>query len=184
MAQSKNVVKKKSTVKQKSTAKPKRTVNWKKIKCLAIDVDGVLTDGHIFLHENGEWRRHFYIRDGLGLVHLRERGFTLAVITTSRAEDIRSRMQNLKITHFYEGIERKDEAFRDLLTKTGLKPSEVAFIGDDVIDLPIFSICGISIAPSDAHTEVKKKANFITKNTGGRGAVREICDLLLAKGAF
>lgn len=154
-------------------------VKWKKIKCLAVDVDGVLTDGRIFLHQNGEWRRHFYIRDGLGLVMLRELGFKLAIITSSRAEDIRSRAKNLEIHYFYEGIKKKSVAFLDLIKKSGLNPNEIAYIGDDVIDLPIFELCGIAVAPSDAHPTVKKKAKYITQSKGGAGAVREVCDLLL-----
>ncbi len=152
---------------------------WKKIKCLALDVDGVMTDGHIILHDKGEWRRNFYIRDGMGLVLLREKGMKLAIITTSLAEDIRARAENLKIHYFYEGAKDKASAFADLLSQSGLKANEVAFIGDDVIDLPVFERCGISVAPRDAQPEVKKRARLVTKADGGRGAVREICDILL-----
>jgi 3-deoxy-D-manno-octulosonate 8-phosphate phosphatase (KDO 8-P phosphatase) len=157
----------------------KKSVKWKKIKCLALDVDGVMTDGHIYLHEKNEWRRSFFIRDGLGLVQLRKLGFTLAVITNSRAEDIRTRVENLKIDHFYEGAENKIDAFRDLLAKTGLSANEIAYIGDDVIDLPVLEACGAAIAPSDAHELVLKKVDYKTKAPGGRGAIREICDLLI-----
>ncbi|MEQ1664959.1 MAG: HAD-IIIA family hydrolase [Bdellovibrionales bacterium] len=156
--------------------------NWKKIKCLALDVDGVLTDGAIYLDSTGEWRRNFYIRDGLGMVRLKEHGYKLAIITTSLAEDIRKRAKNLEIDFFYEGAKDKASAFDDLLKKSGFKSSEIAFVGDDIIDLPVFEKCGISIAPADAHKSVKKRADVITKENGGRGAVREVCDILIAKG--
>jgi len=155
---------------------------WKKIKCLALDVDGVLTDGAIYLDSTGEWRRNFYIRDGLGIVHLREKGYKVAIITTSLAEDIRKRAKNLKIDYFYEGAKDKAAAFTNLLEKSGLNANEIAFIGDDVIDLPVFKKCGISVAPADAHKLVKKTADIVTEGRGGRGAVREICDVLMKKG--
>lgn len=162
----------------------KSAVKWKSIKCLALDVDGVLTDGHIFLHTDGEWRRNFYIRDGLGLVMLRKSGYKLAVITSSQAEDIRSRVKNLEIDYYYEGCKEKLVAFRDLIKRSGFKANEIAYIGDDVIDLPIFERCGAAIAPHDAHASVKKKAQLITRADGGHGAVREICDILLSKGPY
>lgn len=158
--------------------------NWKKIKCLALDVDGVLTDGHIFLGPNGEWRRNFYIRDGLGLVLLKERGYKLALITTSSAEDIRARALNLKFDYFYEGATDKAVAFNDLLKKSGLQPTEIIYMGDDVIDLPVFELCPFTAAPADAHESVKKRARIITSAAGGRGAVRELCDELLLKGSL
>jgi 3-deoxy-D-manno-octulosonate 8-phosphate phosphatase (KDO 8-P phosphatase) len=156
--------------------------NWQKIKCLAVDVDGVLTDGAIYLSDSGEWRRNFYIRDGLGLLHLREKGYKVAFITSTDSQDIKARAANLKIDHFYDGIKNKADAFRDLVRASGCKADEIAYVGDDVIDLPIFELCGISIAPNDAHAQVLSKARHITKACGGRGAVREICDLILSKG--
>lgn len=155
---------------------------WEKIKCLAVDVDGVLTDGTIFLGEGGEWRRSFFIRDGLGLLQVAERGYKTAFITTSSSEDIRERAKKLKIHYSYEGAHDKNRAFDELLKQGGFKAEEIAYIGDDVIDLPIFERCGVAIAPSDAHLIVRKKAHIITTAHGGRGAVREICDELLLKG--
>lgn len=157
---------------------------WKKIKCLAVDVDGVLTDGTISLGASGQWIRHFFIRDGLGLLEVKKRGYKTAFITTSRAEDIRERAKNLKIDFFFEGADNKDAAFSELLSQTGFKAEEVAYIGDDTIDLPIFERCGIAISPCDAHESVLARAHVVTTSYGGRGAVREICDHLLDKGSL
>lgn len=151
----------------------------KKIKCLAVDVDGVLTDGHIFLDPSGEWRRNFFIRDGLGLLEVKEHGFKTAIITSSDSEDIRARAKKLKIDFFYEGVGKKAEAFADLLKKSGLSADEIAFVGDDIIDIPIFQLCGLSISPGDGHPKAKGCADIVTESLGGRGAVREVCDLLL-----
>jgi 3-deoxy-D-manno-octulosonate 8-phosphate phosphatase (KDO 8-P phosphatase) len=156
----------------------------KQIKCLATDVDGVLTDGHIYLASENNWRRSFYIRDGLGFVLLKEKGYKTAFITSSRAEDIRLRAENLKIDFFFDAAKDKEGSFFELLKQGKYKPSEVLFIGDDVIDLPVFKSCGVTVAPADAHPDVLKRADIITKAHGGRGAAREICDLLLQFGAF
>jgi 3-deoxy-D-manno-octulosonate 8-phosphate phosphatase (KDO 8-P phosphatase) len=138
-----------------------------------------MTDGHIWLAEDGEWRRQFFIRDGMGIVMLRETGMKFAVITTSDADDIRARVKNLKIDYFFEGIKNKADAFEKLLEQSGLDAHEIAFVGDDVIDLPIFDLCGWSVAPADAHPKVLKKADYVTRARGGKGAVREVCDLLM-----
>lgn len=157
---------------------------WHKIKCLALDVDGVMTDGSIFMGANGEWLRNFFIRDGMGLVQLREKGYKLAIITNSLALDIRERAKKLKIDFFYEGQNDKSKAFHELLKASGLQSYEVAYMGDDVIDLPVFELCGLSLAPADAHPDVLKRAEWTSKCNGGRGAIREVCDLLLQKGSL
>lgn len=151
----------------------------KKIRCLATDVDGVLTDGIIYMHSEGDWRRHFYIRDGIGLLEVQKNGIKTAFITSSLADDIKQRARNLKIDYFYDNAPDKGAAFEAFLKESQFKPDEVLYIGDDVIDLPIFKKCGISCAPKDAHHKVLKAANYVTKSSGGRGAVREVCDMLL-----
>ncbi|OFZ17717.1 MAG: hypothetical protein A2Z20_00360 [Bdellovibrionales bacterium RBG_16_40_8] len=152
---------------------------WKKIKCLALDVDGVLTDGSIFMGPDNNWYRNFYIRDGLGLVMLKEHGFKIAFITTSKSPDIAARAKNLQVDYCYDGCKNKAEAFYDLMNKTSFGPDEILFVGDDVIDLPVFEICKFTAAPSDAHVSVKARATLVTLTPGGRGAVREICDALI-----
>ncbi|MCB0350327.1 MAG: HAD hydrolase family protein [Bdellovibrionales bacterium] len=157
---------------------------WKKIKCLALDVDGVLTDGHIFQGLNGQWCRNFYIRDGMGLVLLKERGYKLALITSSLSDDIRDRAKKLKIDHVFDNVSNKAEAFKKLLQDSGLQPDEIAYMGDDIIDLPVLEQVGISLAPADAHIKVKNAVEIVTAASGGRGAVREVCDTLLEQGAL
>ena len=152
------------------------------IRCLAVDVDGVLTDGQVFYGGQGEWIRKYFIRDGIGLMTLKEQGFRTAFITRSRAEDIRLRAERLQVDFIAEGVKDKTEAFSQLLSKFDLKAEQVLYVGDDIIDLPIFEICGFSVAPSDAHESVAKRADWISSKPGGFGAVREVCDLLLEWG--
>ena len=159
----------------------------RKIKCLAFDVDGVLTDGGVYfegLPNSNDWRRVFNIRDGMGIVLLHENGYKTAFITLSRATDIRLRAENLKIHYFFDFARDKAACFDNLLERSGLHAEEIAFIGDDVIDLPVFAKCGLSAAPADAHPEVLKSAHLVMKSCGGRGAARELCDLVLRYGAF
>ncbi len=170
----------------------------RKIKCLAFDVDGVLTDGGVYFggaingptnstsidQVRNDWRRVFNIRDGLGIILLHEQGYQTAFITLSRAMDIRLRAENLKIRHFFDFARDKGACFDELLQRSGLKADEIAFIGDDVIDLPVFKKCGLAAAPADAHPTVLKAAHVVTKSRGGHGAAREMCDLVLRYGAF
>ncbi len=171
----------------------------RKIKCLAFDVDGVLTDGGVYFGglPNGatannstssdtrsDWCRIFNIRDGMGIVLLHEGGYKTAFITLSRATDIRLRAENLKVHYFFDFARDKAACFDNLLERSGFLAEEVAFIGDDVIDLPVFAKCGLSAAPADAHPEVLKKAHLVMKSNGGHGAARELCDLVLRHGAF
>lgn len=141
-----------------------------------------MTDGSIFLSDSGEWRRFFNIRDGLGIVQVRERGYKIAIITTSLAQDIRERAKRLKFDYFYEGAEDKISAFADLMKCSGLRADEIAYMGDDHMDIPVLAKCGFSAAPADAHPAAMAKAMYVARANGGRGAVRELCDLLLEKG--
>lgn len=117
---------------------------------LITDVDGVLTDTRIFLSDSGEWRRYFSIRDGLGLIRLQEKGYQVGFITTSSSQDIRERAKVLGIKWFYEGIKDKIFAYEDILKKTGLHSSEVAYIGDDFPDLDILLKTGFSATVPEA----------------------------------
>lgn len=145
-----------------------------------LDVDGILTDGSIWWHGPGEWRRTFNIYDGFGIKELVKEGFITAMITGSNSEDIRQRRQRLDIHHLYEGIENKVPSFEDFLKKTGLKDHEVAYIGDDLPDVPLLERVGFSATVPTAMDAAKEAASYITKRDGGKGAVREICDLLIA----
>ena len=109
----------------------------KNVKMLVLDVDGVLTDCRIFLDANGEWKRFFSIRDGVGLKFLKDAGYKLAVITGTKAVDIQARVKVLGIHYFYEGAMDKGPSFENLVKDSGLKPQEMAYVGDDVFDIPL-----------------------------------------------
>lgn len=164
----------------KKSKKPPTSKTLKNIKALVLDVDGVLTDGSLWWHGPGEWRRNFNIHDGWGLRALAKEGFITAMITGSNSEDIRQRKERLDIKFIYEGCEEKVTAFEDFLKKTGLKENEVAYIGDDIPDIPLLKRVGFSASVPGAIAETKKVAQYITKKEGGKGAVRELCDMLLA----
>lgn len=154
------------------------------IKMLVLDVDGVLTDARIWMDSSGEWRRFFSIRDGVGLKRLMEHGYRIAVITGSRAEDIRQRAKNLGVHYFYEGALDKEPSFEALKKDSGLTPEEMAYVGDDIYDLPLLGKVGFSATVPEAVDEVKEAVHYITQRPGGNGAVREICDIVFNHGAF
>ena len=156
----------------------------KKIKLLALDVDGVLTDCKIFLDTDGEWRRLFSIRDGYGIKRLHEAGYQTAIITASKAKDIKARAKTLEISHFHEGNLDKLSELKILMKRTGLKPVEIAYIGDDLFDMPVLETVGFAATVPDAMEEVFEVVEYVTKRPGGNGAVREICDMILKYGAL
>lgn len=154
------------------------------IKMLVLDVDGVLTDCRIWLDSNGEWRRFFSIRDGVGIKLLQERGYRIAIITGSKAEDIRTRAKNLGIDYFYEGALDKGPAFEKLKQDSGFTPAQMAYVGDDVFDLPLLRLVGFAATVPEAVDEVKESVHYVTRRPGGNGAVREVCDFISQYGAF
>lgn len=158
--------------------------NLRNIKMLVLDVDGVLTDCRLWMDSNGEWKRFFSIRDGVGIKRLIESGYKLAVITGSKTEDIRQRVKNLGIQYFYEGAADKVPSFIDLQKQTGLKPEEMACVGDDIFDIPLIQAVAFGATVPEAVEEVIEEADYVTKRPGGNGAVREVCDLIYKHGAF
>lgn len=156
----------------------------KNIKLLILDVDGVMTDTRIWLDTNGQWRRFYSIRDGVGIVRLIEAGYKLAVITGSVAEDIQVRVKKLGIHYFYEGALEKETAFADLKAKTKLSPDEMAFIGDDIFDIPLLKEVGFSATVPEAVEEVKDVVEYVTVRAGGMGAVREVSDMIYKYGSL
>jgi 3-deoxy-D-manno-octulosonate 8-phosphate phosphatase (KDO 8-P phosphatase) len=154
----------------------------KNIKLLILDVDGVMTDTRIWLDTNGQWKRFYSIRDGVGIVRLIEAGYKLAVITGSIAEDIQARVKKLGIHYFYEGALEKETSFEDLKTKTQLSPLEMAFVGDDIFDIPLLREVGFAATVPEAVDEVKDVAHYVTVRPGGMGAVREVCDVIYKYG--
>lgn len=149
------------------------------IKLLILDVDGVMTDGSIILDNEGNEFKVFHVRDGHGIKMLGKAGIQVAIITGRYSEAVERRAKELGIREVYQRCHVKSVAFDHLIEKLGLRPEEVAYVGDDIVDIPIFKRVGLSIAVSDATEETKAMAMMVTENRGGRGAVREICELLI-----
>ncbi len=156
-----------------------------RIKLLILDVDGVLTDGKIVLDNEGNEFKSFHVRDGHGIKMLVKSGIHVAIITGRYSKVVERRAQELGITDVFQKCYAKTEALDHLIEKYGLSEREVAYMGDDIVDIPVFKRVGMAVAVSDATDAAKGYAALITKNRGGGGAVREICDFLLrAKGLW
>lgn len=151
----------------------------KKIRAVICDVDGVLTNGTIFMTAEGTECRAFHVHDGMGLKFLMASGIHVAVITTSRVSVIDHRMRQLGIQHYYRGQVSKVAAYEDLKQKLQMKDEAFAYIGDDLPDWEIMKQVGLSVAVADAVPQIRQLANWTTTNKGGAGAVRELCDALL-----
>ena len=143
------------------------------------DVDGVLTDGGLYMSDLGETLKRFNILDGLGLKLLQKPGITPVVITGRDSKPLRGRLAALGVTHVHYGTEDKAPAAQQTLEALGLDWKQAAAIGDDWPDLPVLRRCAFAAAPANAHAEVKAVARFVTQAAGGAGAAREFCDLLL-----
>ncbi len=157
----------------------------KKIQLLILDVDGVLTDGKLFFDDNGKEYKSFHARDGHGMKLLQQTGVKIAVISGRKSLSVSLRMKNLGITHVYQGHENKRAAFFEILDLLKISPEQVAYLGDDVLDLPIMMRVGLPIAVQDANFAVKERAAWCTQLSGGAGAVREVCDFIMqAQGTF
>ena len=149
------------------------------VKVAFFDVDGVLTDGGLYLSDAGESLKRFHILDGFGLKLLQRAGITPAVITGRDSGPLRVRLQALGVTHVHYGTEAKRDAAETTLRALGLTWRQAAAIGDDWPDLPVLTRCALACAPANAHAEVKAIAHHVTRAVGGQGAAREFCDLLL-----
>jgi len=155
------------------------------IKVLMLDVDGVLTDGSIILDNVGNEFKSFNVRDGHGIKMLMRSGIEVALITGRYSRVVDRRAHELGIKEVFQRCRDKIIAYRQLAEKYSLKDNEIAYIGDDIVDIPLLKKSGLSVAVADAHEEVKVFAMMVTENRGGRGAVREVCDFLLrAKGLW
>lgn len=151
----------------------------REIKLLIMDVDGVLTDGNIFITANGEELKAFNTLDGHGLKMLQSTGVKLAIITGRAASCVEHRARGLGIDFYYAGIQNKLGAFKQLLDETGFQEHECAYMGDDVVDLPVMRRVALSISVPDAPSVVRQHAHYVTGNAGGHGAVREAAELLM-----
>jgi 3-deoxy-D-manno-octulosonate 8-phosphate phosphatase (KDO 8-P phosphatase) len=151
----------------------------KEIKLLLLDVDGVLTNGNLLYSSNGEESKTFNTQDGFGLRLLGEAGVATGIITARKSEVVARRAQELHLGYVYQGIQNKKEAFKEIVKDSGLKPYQIAYMGDDWLDLVLLQQVGLAIAPANGVREVKEIAHFITERSGGAGAVRDACDLIL-----
>jgi 3-deoxy-D-manno-octulosonate 8-phosphate phosphatase (KDO 8-P phosphatase) len=150
------------------------------IKCLILDVDGVLTDGTIWITEQGTEIKRFHIHDGVGIKNLQKAGIEVAIISGRHSASVTKRMAELQITHVYQACSDKLVVFHQLINKLGISALETAYMGDDLPDLAVMKAVGLSIAVANACQEVKEIAHWQTTKKGGEGAVREVCDRLLA----
>lgn len=151
----------------------------KKIKCLICDVDGVLTDGLLYIDDDGKESKTFHVQDGMGLKLLMSAGIEVAIITTSVNEVIDNRMKQLGVIHYYKGQVDKRAAYAKIKASLGFTDEEFAYIGDDLPDLPLIRQVGLGVAIANAVAQVKEFACWQTQNPGGRGGVRELCELIL-----
>ncbi|MCU4675464.1 3-deoxy-manno-octulosonate-8-phosphatase KdsC [Catenovulum sp. 2E275] len=148
-------------------------------KLLICDIDGVFSDGRIYLGNNGEELKAFHTRDGFGIKAIINAGIQVAVITGRKSQIVENRMTSLGIQHIYQGQEDKTKAFKQLCQQLNLTAQQVAYIGDDVPDLTVMKQIGLAIAVADAHPLILNLADYTTRNKGGFGAVREACDIFL-----
>lgn len=149
------------------------------IEWLVVDVDGVLTDGGIIYGTNGEESKRFHVRDGSGLKLWREVGKRAAIITGRRSPVVERRAAELGLAPVIQGVADKLAAFRCLLAETGARPEQVCYVGDDLPDVPVLRNCGLPVAVADACAEAREDALYVTTTPGGRGAVREVIELIL-----
>ena len=150
------------------------------VRLAIFDVDGVLTDGRLYFGNNGNEYKAFHSRDGHGMKMLQNHGVEIAIISGRHAKSVERRMADLKVRHVYLGIEDKRTAFASLLNELQLRAEQVAYVGDDVIDLPVMGQVGLAIAVADADPFVTLHAHWQTPHGGGQGAVRDVCELILA----
>jgi 3-deoxy-D-manno-octulosonate 8-phosphate phosphatase (KDO 8-P phosphatase) len=156
-----------------------------RIRLLVFDVDGVLTDGSLFVGDDGQEYKAFNSRDGHGIKMLQKYGVEIAIITGRTSQVVEHRMANLGITHIYQGKLDKLPAYEELRKKLGISAEETAYVGDDVVDLPVMRRVGLAIAVQDAHPLVRQHSHWQTPSTGGRGAARDVCEMLMeAKGVL
>lgn len=149
------------------------------IKLLVLDVDGVLTDGHIYIRDTGEEIKSFHTLDGHGLKMLQASGVQTAIITGRDAPSVGLRVKQLGINYYFKGIHDKRTAYAELRGQAGVEEHECAFVGDDVVDLPVMVSCGLAVAVPEAHWFTLQHAVYVTRRPAGKGAVREVCDLIM-----
>ena len=151
----------------------------KKIKLVIFDIDGVLTTGALFIGDDGQEYKAFNSKDGHGLRMLQDSGVEVAIITGRKSNVVAHRASDLGISRVYQGKREKLPAYLELLEETGLNHEDIAYVGDDVVDLPVMSKVGLAICVQDGHPFVKKHSHWITDRNGGCGAGRDVCELIM-----
>ncbi|MCG8122460.1 MAG: 3-deoxy-manno-octulosonate-8-phosphatase KdsC [Candidatus Thiodiazotropha taylori] len=151
----------------------------KAVKLVIFDVDGVLTDGGLFLGDDGQEYKAFHSRDGHGMKMLQYTGVVIGIITGRTSEVVRLRMESLGIEYVYQGKLEKLPAYEELKQKLGLSDEQIAYVGDDVVDLPTMRRVGLAIAVQDAHPFALQHAHWQTPHGGGRGAARDVCEMIM-----
>lgn len=149
------------------------------VRVMIFDVDGVLTDGRMQYGEQGEVMKSFYVHDGLGIQLLHKMGIATAIISARKTPIVNKRATDLGITYVYQGNHDKRITFAQLLTDAKVSPAECGFMGDDIIDLPLFAQVGFSASVPNGHIEARSRADYVSVAAGGLGAVREVCDFIL-----
>jgi len=149
------------------------------IRLVIFDVDGVLTDGRLFVDDLGHEYKAFYSKDGLGMKLLQQSGVAIGVITARTSEVVTHRMASLKIDYVYQGKIEKLPAYEHLLAQTGLAPQQTAYVGDDLVDLPVMLKVGLAISVADAEPLVTTYSHWQTPRAGGQGAARDVCELIM-----
>ena len=151
----------------------------RKVKVLILDVDGVLTDGRIIISDDGQETKCFHVRDGHGLKIMKRAGIEVMFLTGRKSRVVEHRARELGVDKVYQGARDKLAIFNEILADGGLSPEHAAYMGDDIVDLPVLRRAGFSITVCDAHSEVLRAVDLVTRNAGGRGAVREVCEMIL-----
>ncbi|MEN6421743.1 MAG: HAD-IIIA family hydrolase [Smithella sp.] len=151
----------------------------KKVKLLILDVDGVMTDGRIIMDDEGREIKNFHVRDGHGIKVLQRYGIEVALLTGRLSQVVKQRAKDLDIKEVYQTVYNQREVVEKILKKHKLSAEETAYMGDDIIDIPVLKSVGFSAAVADAVEVVKKSVDYVAKNKGGQGAVREICEMIL-----
>lgn len=149
------------------------------IKMLVLDCDGVLTDGRLILLPDGEETKAFDIKDGHAMRMAQRAGLPISIISGNRSFAVRERAKSLEVAHLYEGAWTKIEPYEEILSLEKLRDEEVCYVGDDVVDIPVLRRAGLAIAVADAVEEVKRFSHLVTERRGGRGAVREVIEMIL-----
>jgi 3-deoxy-D-manno-octulosonate 8-phosphate phosphatase (KDO 8-P phosphatase) len=155
------------------------------VRLMIFDVDGVLTDGRLYFSDRGEEIKAFNIQDGHGIKMLQSSGVRIAILTARNSAIVERRARELGINHVRQGMSDKLAGFQDLLVECGLEARQAGYIGDDLVDLPVLTRSGLAVSVPDAPELVRSRAHYVTAARGGRGAVRELCEMILhAQGNF